>query len=326
MKNSRLPLLLLIPGTLWGLSFLATEVVLESIPPITIGLGRSLLAGIPLLIALYIIGGRLPRSWSEWWPYIFLGLFNNSIPLVIISWGQLTIPSGLTTILVSLNPLFTLALAHFFIDDEQLNRRKSVGIVLGLLGVLVLVGPTVLLGLGREVVAQLAVVGGAFSYAIASIFARRFLRQQTDNIWRSIVKLMAAQYLTSSLTLIPFSLGIDHLLQLQPTTSSIIGLLALAWPLTLVPVLLYYYVIDQAGSSYAALTVYLIPLVGIFAGIVFLGERLTWEAVLALLLILGGIAIVNWKEKTTDDRHQTTDDKRQSKENRKQASETSEVL
>jgi drug/metabolite transporter (DMT)-like permease len=63
--------------------------------------------------------------------------------------------------------------------------------------------------------------------------------------------------------------------------------------LTLVPVTLYYYLIDQAGPSYTALTVYLIPLVGIFAGIIFLDEQITGQAVAALLLILAGIAVVN---------------------------------
>ncbi|MDJ0755215.1 MAG: DMT family transporter [Ardenticatenaceae bacterium] len=315
MKNSRLPLLLLVPGTLWGLSFLSTEIVIETIPPITLGMGRSLLASIPLVAILYIIGGRLPRTWHEWWPYIFLGWFNNSFPVVIVSWGQLTISSGLTTILVSLNPLFTLVLAHFFISDERLNRRKTFGIVLGLLGVVVLVGPAALQGLGQEILAQLAVVVGAFSYAIASIFARRFLRQQTDNVWRSIIRLMASQYLTSTLTLIPFSLWIDNVIQLQPSLNSTLGLLALAWPLTLVPVLLYYYLIDQAGSSYAALTVYLIPLVGVFAGIVFLGEEITTGAIIALVFILGGIAIVNsldlsLKDILTGDKRPETGDER----------------
>lgn len=293
MPDRRLLLLMLIPGTLWGLSFIATELVIETIPPITLGLGRSVLAFIPLIVALYALGGRLPRTWAGWWPFIFLGLFNNSIPLVIISWGQLTLPSGLTTILVSLNPLFTLVLAHFFIADESLNRRKIMGIILGLMGVITLVGPAVLLGLGQELLAQLAVVAGALSYAIASIFARRHLRQQRGNIWQSIITLMAAQYLTSSLTLLPFSIGIDNLLALEPSSRSLWGLLALGWPLTMVPVILYYYVIDRAGSSYASLTVYLIPLVGIFAGILFLGEALTREAIIALLFILGGIAIVN---------------------------------
>ena len=293
MKSNRLLLLLLIPGTLWGLSFLATEYALESIPPITLGLARSILAGIPLIIALYMLGGQLPRSWQEWKPYIFLGLFNNSIPLVFVSWGQLHTSSGLATILVSLNPLFTLLLAHFFIEEESLNRTKITGIALGLLGVVVLVGPTALQGIGQTLWAQLAIIGGAFSYAIAAIYARRHLRQQSGTIWQSIIKLMSSQYITSAITLLPLSLWIDHSLQLRPDPASIAGILALSWPFTLVPVTLYYYLIDRAGPSYTSLTVYLIPPVGIFAGIVFLGERLTWQAVAALLLILAGIAVVN---------------------------------
>lgn len=293
MKSNRLALLLFIPGTLWGLSFLATEFALETIPPITLGLTRSVLAGVPLIITLYLMGGRLPASWSEWKPFIILGLFNNSIPLVLVSWGQLTISSGLTTILVSLNPLFTLLLAHFFIDDEHLNRAKLSGISLGLLGVIVLVGPTFLAGLGQALWAQLAIISGALSYAIAAIYARRHLRQQTGPVWQAIVKLMSSQYITSAVTLLPLSLWVDQSLALRPSLPSIAGILALSWPFTLVPVTLYYYLIDQAGPSYTALTVYLIPLVGIFAGIIFLDEQITGQAVAALLLILAGIAVVN---------------------------------
>jgi drug/metabolite transporter (DMT)-like permease len=293
MKPNRLALLLFVPGTLWGLSFLATEYALESIPPVTLGLTRSVLAGIPLIIALYVMGGRLPRTWQEWKPYIILGLFNNSIPLVAVTWGQLNTSSSLTTILVSLNPLFTLLLAHFFIEEESLNRTKLTGISLGLVGVIVLVGPTALQGLGQAAWGQLAIIAGAFSYAIAAIYARRHLRQQTGTIWQSIIKLMSSQYITSAITLLPLSLWLDQSLQLRPTSASWLGILALSWPFTLVPVTLYYYLIDRTGPSYTSLTVYLIPPVGIFAGIVFLDERLTWQAVVALLLILAGIAVVN---------------------------------
>lgn len=293
MKESRLPLLLLIPGTLWGLSFLATEIVLETIPPITLGLGRSLIAGIPLLLALYAVGGRLPTTLKRWWPYFVLGQLNNSIPVVLASWGQLTIDSGLATILVSLNPLFTIVLAHFLTQDEHLNRRKITGIALGLVGVIVLVGPSALSGLGIDLWAQLAVIGAALSYAMASIYARSHLRQQSEGIWVSIIKLTGAQYVMSTLTLLPFSLWIDRAFTLQPSGASLLGLLALAWPITLGAVVFYYYVIDRAGSSYASITVYLIPIVGVFAGAIFLGEKITWQALAALGLILGGIAIVN---------------------------------
>jgi drug/metabolite transporter (DMT)-like permease len=272
---------------------MATESALESFPPITLGLARSILAGTPLIIALHLMGGRLPRRWQEWQPYIILGLFNNSIPLVAVTWGQSHTSSSLTTILVSLNPLFTLLLAHFFIAEESLNRTKLTGICLGLVGVVVLVGPTALQGLGQAAWGQLAIIGGAFSYAIAAIYARRHLRQQSGTIWQAIVKLMSSQYITSALTLLPLSLWLDNSLQLRPSLPAIAGILALSWPFTLVPVTLYYYLIDKAGPSYTSLTVYLIPPVGIFAGIVFLGERLTWQAVAALLLILAGIAVVN---------------------------------
>ncbi len=294
MNRIPLPILLVIPGSLWGISFLATEFILETIPPITLGLGRSVIAGIPLILTLYALGGKLPSTWRDWWPYVILGLFNNSIPVVLVSWGQLTIDSGLATILVSLNPIFTVLMAHYFASDEPLDRRKLLGVALGLLGVVVLVGPSALAGLGANFWAQMAVVAAALAYAVASIYARSHLRRQEDrSIWVSIVKLTGAQYVTSSITLLPFSLGIDRLLTLEPSSRSVLGLLALSWPITLGAVVVYYYVIDRAGSSYASITVYLIPLVGVLAGAIFSNEQFSAEAIAALILILAGIAIIN---------------------------------
>ena len=130
--------LLFVPGTLWGVSFLFVEIILETIPPFTLTVSRNMIAVIPLLLALYLLGGRLPRSGQGWQPYLVLGIFNNAIPYALITWGQVHIDSGLATILISTMPLFTILLAQFFIADERLTRTKFFGIGLGLVGVLVL--------------------------------------------------------------------------------------------------------------------------------------------------------------------------------------------
>lgn len=89
---------------------------------------RNVVMIIPLIIMLYMRGGKLKSTWSEWRPYIFVGLFDNAVPGVLTSWGQLYIDSGLTTILLALTPLFTVFLAPYFSYNDKLNGQKIVGI------------------------------------------------------------------------------------------------------------------------------------------------------------------------------------------------------
>jgi drug/metabolite transporter (DMT)-like permease len=296
MTNSKNIILLFIPGTLWGVSFLLVEIILETVPPFTLTAGRNVISTVALLLILYGRGGRLPKSWQGWQPYLIVGIFSNALPFVIISWGQQYIDSGLASILVSTMPLFTLLLAHFFSVDERLTSLKLAGISLGLMGVVVLIGPGVWQSLGRQVWGQLAVVGGSLSYALSAIYSRRYFqrtRLQADPRRMAALKITTGQFVSSTFLLVPLSFILEKPLLLQPSNASLVALLAQALPITLIPVVVYYYLIDQVGASYASITVYLIPINGVLWGALLLAEPITWHVVLAMSLILAGIAIVN---------------------------------
>ena len=294
--NLRNILLLFVPGTLWGVSFLFVEIVLETIPPFTLTLSRSLIAAIPLLLALYFLGGRLPQLSRAWYPYLVLGIFNNAVPYALITWGQVHIDSGLATILISTMPLFTILLAHFFIADEHFTQGKLLGIGLGLVGILVLIGPDALQGLGLNIWGQLAVIGGGFSYAVAAIYSRLLLRNSQSNDkskWIPLLELMSGQLITGTLFILPLSLIVEAPWRLQPSVLSITALITLGLLGTSVATLVYVYLIDAVGATFASTVVYLIPLNGVFWGAYILKEIVTWQAIIALILILSGIAIVN---------------------------------
>lgn len=302
--NLRTIFLLLIPGTLWGVSFLMNEIILQTIPPFSFVAGRNLLVAIPLLTILYARGGRLPSTLSAWKPYIVIGLFDNAIPFVLVAWGQLYIESGLTTILISLIPLFTVFLAHFFSYDERLNRHKGLGVLLGLLGIVVLIGPSALRGIGSHVWGQLAVIMASFLIAIAAVYASRYLKDEnqkdenqaarpSNSKWTSIFKMASGQFIVATVSLLPLSLIIDQPWTLQPSAASITALFVLAWGITINAFLIYYYLINSAGASVASTSLYLIPINGVFWGAVILNEKVTWPALSALVLILAGIALVN---------------------------------
>lgn len=292
------PLLILIPGTLWGMAFILTEVALETIPPFTLTFWRGILTSGSLLGLMYYVGGRLPRGWHEWWPYVVMGALNNGIPFVLTTWGQVYIESGRATILVSTMPLFTVILAHFFTTDEKLNRFRSVGIALGLVGVLTLIGPSALNGDGGPLWAQTVVIISALSYAAAAIFSRFYLRARKSvsaHPLASLMEISAAQYSSSTLMLMPLSLLFDRPWGLQPSAASLGALVALATVFTVTAVLIYFYLIQTAGAGLASTSVYLIPINGVVWGALLLGELITWRTVLALLLILIGVIIANRK-------------------------------
>ena len=174
--NIRTTILLLIPGTLWGFSYLLNEIIIQTIPPFSKTIMGNVVRLIPLIIMLYARGGRLRLR-----PYIFVALFDHAIPGVLIAWGQLYIDSGLTTILLALTPLFTVFLAHYFSYSDKFNPPKILGISLGLLGTLILVGPSALLNVGADLWGQLAMIGAALSFAVSAIYVRVYFQKSTKS-------------------------------------------------------------------------------------------------------------------------------------------------
>ncbi len=296
--NWKYILLLFVPGTLWGSSFLLNVFTLDTIPPFTLTAGRNLLSILPLIILLYWIGGRLFWNWASWKSYLIVGFFNNSFPFFLVAWGQQYIDSGLAAILLATMPLFTIFLAHFITTDEKLTLEKLSGISLGLIGIVVLIGPEALQGLGFEIWGQLALLGASMSYAIGGIWVRNIFREaqrknQSSSQWTPLIEITTGQFIASTIFVIPGSVWFEQPWTLQPSTASILALVAQAWLVSIIAVLIYYYIIDTAGATIASTVIYLIPINGVFWGVLILGEPLTWQAIVSLGLILLGIAIIN---------------------------------
>ena len=288
--------LLFVPGVLWGGAFVLTEMVLETIPPISYTMLRNIITAVALVAILYARNGRLQTTPRAWLTYFVIGFFNNALPFTLVNWGQLTIDSGLASILVSTMPFFTLLLAHFFTDDERLTPPKLLGIGLGLLGIVVLIGPDALSGLGGSLAGQLMVTGAAVSYAIGAILSRSYLRasrQRAVPPQLRALEIVTGQYAATAVLLILLAFTVEDPLALHPSLRSITALLISALPVSLTAVLVYYYLIDAIGASFSALSIYIIPIAGVLMGALLLGEPITPQVIIALVLILLGVAIVN---------------------------------
>lgn len=242
-----------------------------------------LLATIIIVIYARLRGHRFPDEPGLWSKFFLVGLFGNVLPFTLIGWGEESIDSGLAAILMAVMPIATLVLAHFFAEDERMNPARITGVAFGFAGVLVLIGPDVLRGVGDEAIRQIAVAGGASCYAIATVIGRRLPKMPTS--------LSSASALTAaSVLILPMSLIFDQPWTLSPSDESINAVIILGLFPTALAYILYFALLRRTGANFIALNNYLIPCLGVIWGIIFLDELLNWHAVLALGIILTGVA------------------------------------
>jgi drug/metabolite transporter (DMT)-like permease len=280
-------LLLVALSVLWGGSFFFAEVALAELPPFTVVLGRVSLAALALLLMVLASGQRLPRSPRLWGAFVVMGGLNNLIPFSLIVWGQTAIASGLAAILNATTPLFTVVLAHLLTRDERLTPGRLSGVVLGLVGVALMIGPAALEGLSVAVLAQLACLAAALSYALAGIYGRRF---------RGTPPLITAagQISASTVLILPLALLADRPWTLAPPGPSTWGaLIALALLSTALAYIIYFRILAAAGATNLLLVTFLIPVSALMLGIAILGERLAPGHLAGMALIALGLAAID---------------------------------
>ena len=278
--------LLVVLSVLWGGSFFFVELALGGLGPFTLVTGRVGLGALALLIFVYATGNRMPRSAGLWGAFLVMGALNNLIPFTLIAWGQVHIDSGLASILNATTPLFTVLLAHVLTRDERMNAGKVAGVLFGLAGVAVLIGPEALRGLGVAGLGQIAVLVASLSYGFAGIFGRRF---------KDIPSSVAATGMltTSTLMVAPLALVLERPWTASPGPGALLAVVGLAILCTAVAYLLYFRILARAGATNLLLVTFLIPVSALVLGMAFLGERPGWIAFAGMALIFVGLAAVD---------------------------------
>lgn len=173
---------LLALGVIWGGSFLAIRLSLNEVPFVTSVAHRVFWAAI--LLWLYVALRRLPlpKDPKIWGALFVMGLLNNVIPFSLMAWGQLYIPTGLTSVFNAATAVFGVVVAGLVLADERLTTRKLIGSLLGFAGVATAIGLENLRSFDITSLAQLAVIGGTISYAFASVWARVKLAGLTPQV------------------------------------------------------------------------------------------------------------------------------------------------
>lgn len=279
--------LLAVLATLWGASFLSIRIALDEVPPLTAVAHR--VGWATLVLWIYVILRRLPlpRGREVWISFAGMGLLNNVIPFSLMAWGQLYIPSGLTSIFNAATAIFGVLVAALLLSNENLSKRKAVGVAVGFAGVVTAIGIESLRAFDITSLAQLAVLAGTLSYAFAGVWARKRLTGLAPQV--AAVGMLTA----STLIMVPLAWIIDGpiRLDLEPRTMMAIAYYALG--ATALAYLLYYRVLALAGSGNLMLVTLMIAPIAIVLGAVVLGETLAPNAYKGFALLALGLIIID---------------------------------
>jgi drug/metabolite transporter (DMT)-like permease len=280
--------IIMLLSLLWGGAFFMIELGLRGFPPNTLVFLRMALAVPPMLLILKIMGHRLPGDRKSWRQLFVLGAINAALPFILFFWGQTRIESGLASILNATTPLWGVVTAHFLTRDEKATPARIVGVLLGLAGIIVMVGPDALGGISGSVLAQIACLVATLLYALAAVYGRT-LSQST----MTPLVVATGQVITAAILMLPVMLIIDHPWTLPAAGwDAWAGALGLAIPSTAIAYFFYFRLIDHAGASNAMLVAFIMPVVAVILGVVALNETVeAKELAGAALIALGLLAI-----------------------------------
>ena len=282
-------LILLMLAGIWGAAFFCIDIAVRDVPPLTYVWLRLTLAAAAMWAFMRFKGIRIGLPPPIWGSMFVLALLNNTLPFVLIGWGEVHIASGLAAILNAITPICGVLVAHFATHDERLTRAKVAGVVLGFIGVTVMMGPTVLGDLGKSVLAQLACVVASISYAFAAVWARRFKKQGI-----SPLSITTGQLTAGALMMLPVALIVDHpWTRGVPPISALGAIATLALVCSAFAYVLYFRLIQTSGATNAMLVTLLVPPVAIVLGALFLGETLAPQDFVGLALIALGLAAID---------------------------------
>ncbi len=275
--------LLILLAIIWGSAFFNIKIATYSYDPFTLALVRVIFASIPLIFLCKFKKIKIEAFSKNWELYALIGLCNIAIPFVLIAVGTAKINSYLAAMLMSTTPLSGSILAHFFIKDEKLSYAKSVGVLIGFSGIILLFFDKVIINSENYIYALITIIGSTF-YCIGGLLTLKLKNKKNENVTTSTT-------LWSVIFLIPFSLVFETPWNSSPSLISTLSLLYLGVVATGLAWLIRFRILTVNGLVFQTQVAYLIPVFGIFFGFFLMDEIITWRVLISLAIILLGIYI-----------------------------------
>jgi drug/metabolite transporter (DMT)-like permease len=276
-------LLLLALACAWSSTYPLTKIGLQSIPPVTFIVTRSLIAAVFLLAVLRVRGISLPTELKAWKLFAFQQIINSTLPFLIITWAQQYVPAANTVVLAATTPIFAFLITWGITRHEPATLLKLAGAILGLAGTAVIIGLDALTSLGHEILAEIAILLATLSFACGTIFGLRMSGYQPTVV-------AAGSLLFGGLLLLPVSLIVEHPWSLHPTLPSIAAAAAMGIFSSALGLMLFYMCLARLGTLTTNSQAYLRIPIGVGLSVLLLGESVPPHLATGLVLVMIGVA------------------------------------
>ncbi len=272
--------------TMWSSSYSAIKLGVATVDPIILVAGRMWIGAMVIYAVLRLNRMTLSRRWEDWGRYAVSGLMGSAVPFLLISYGEQSVDSALASIFMGIAPVATVLLASAVFPDEHLTPKVIIGLGFGFVGIVVLVGPAALSGIGADIAAQGAILTAALCYALTVIYVRRFVQ-------RPALEMAAGSMIVGALALTFLAIVTGARLEsIRLTATSLGAILYLGLFSTALANLIYFHLVPRLGATRMSQVNFAVPVGGALIGSLALSERMTAERVLALAVISAAILLV----------------------------------
>jgi drug/metabolite transporter (DMT)-like permease len=268
----------------WGSSFLIIKLIDGGLSPAVLASLRALGAAAILCVVVLAVGQSILPKGREWRDWMVLGTVNGWVPNILVAYALERMDSGPGALIQASGPLMVAVLGHFFLAGERLTLTRAIGILVGLVGVVLLIGPKAMAG-GAATLAVVAMVALTFGYAIGSIYARTIPNAEP-------LRMALGQQMVSAVFATLVALGTVGPTGYGNTGTYALLLLVLSFVCTAIPIWIFMRLISRAGPTNAAMTGYLVPAVAMVMGIFVLREPIVLSQIIGGFIVLIGVSIV----------------------------------
>ncbi len=281
---------------IWGSTYLAIRVAVETLPPFLMAGARFLVAG--LLLYGWTAARGVPRPGRRaWMAAAIVGAFLLLGGNGGVVWAEQRVSSSITALLVASEPLWIVLLDWLRPGGKRPQPLAALGVLLGFGGVALLIGPAVLQGSGTlSFISPLVIVLAALAWAAGSLYAR------TAPLPASGAQTSAMQMLIGGFLLLLVGLGTNETHQLVNTTISLRSALAVGYLVifgSLVGFTSYAWLVKHTTASRASTYAYVNPVVAVLLGWALLSEPVTPRTLLAAAIIVSSVVIITLGQSAT---------------------------
>lgn len=286
-------ILLILLSLIWGSQFLLINFALQDFSVLWIAISRAILGALTLTLILFAYPSQKNAkalNLLTYLPFVFIiGLFDGTLPFTLLSWGQKHVNSSIAAILIGTVPIFTAIFSSIFLKTEKLHLGTILAIIFGFCGIVTLVYPDLAGSLDSfytNILGELAIIGCAMAFSI-SLVLMKFLPVPPIRGARDIL-------IAASLQITVLLVYIGEPIPTSFHLSSVTSLICLSVINTGIVYVFFLMLVHSAGSTFASFGNYLVPIVGVLSGMIFLGNSISIYEFIALTLIIMGLLLNNY--------------------------------